>query len=71
MSKRDELLAAIIAEPGNRTARQVYADLLQQEGDPRGEFIATQLARSALKTRAGAKALLAREDEILKKHKKK
>jgi uncharacterized protein (TIGR02996 family) len=71
MSKRDDLLAAIIAEPGNRTARQVYADLLQQEGDPRGEFIATQLARSALKTRAGAKALLTREDEILKKHKKK
>jgi uncharacterized protein (TIGR02996 family) len=71
MSKRDELLAAIIAEPGNRTARQVYADLLQQEGDARGEFIATQLARSALKTRAGAKALITREDEILKKHKKK
>lgn len=42
-----------------------------QAADRRGEFIATQLARSALKTRAGAKALLAREDEALKKHKKK
>ena len=61
---RAELLAAIIADPDNRAARQVYADLLQQEGDPRGEFIATQLARSALKTRTGAKALLAREEEI-------
>jgi len=68
---RSELLAAILADPDSRAARQVYADLLQQEGDPRGEFIATQLARSVLKTRAGVKALLAREDEILKKHKKK
>lgn len=68
---RDDLLAAIITDPDNRAARQVYSDLLQQEGDPRGELIATQLARSALKTRAGAKALLTREDELLKKHKKK
>ena len=68
---RSELLAAILADPDDRAARQVYADLLQTEGDPRGELIATQLARSALKTRAGMKALLAREDEILKKHKKK
>ena len=68
---RSELLAAILADPDDRAARQIYADLLQHEGDPRGEFIATQLARSALKTRAGAKALLEREDEALKKHKKK
>jgi uncharacterized protein (TIGR02996 family) len=68
---REDLLAAIVADPDNRAARQVYADLLQQEGDPRGELIAAQLARSALKTRAGAKALLAREEAILKTHKKK
>jgi uncharacterized protein (TIGR02996 family) len=71
MSTRSVLLAAIIADPDSRAARQVYADLLQEEGDPRGDFIATQLARSALKTRAGVKALLAREEELLKKHRKK
>jgi uncharacterized protein (TIGR02996 family) len=68
---REDLLAAIIADPDSRAARQVYADLLMQEGDARGDFITTQLARSALKTRAGAKAFLTREDELLKKHKKK
>jgi uncharacterized protein (TIGR02996 family) len=40
----DELLAAIYADPHDDNARAVYADLLQQRGDPRGEFIALQLA---------------------------
>jgi uncharacterized protein (TIGR02996 family) len=41
------LLAAIRADPDDLTPRFVYADLLQQRGDPRGELIALQLgARS-------------------------
>lgn len=40
----DELLAAIYADPDDDHPRAVYADLLQQRGDPRGEFIALQLA---------------------------
>jgi uncharacterized protein (TIGR02996 family) len=39
-----ELLAAIYADPGDDAARAVYADWLQERGDPRGELIAMQLA---------------------------
>lgn len=38
------LLAAIYDDPDDDTARSVYADYLQEKGDPRGEFIALQLA---------------------------
>ena len=37
----------IYAEPDNDDARLVYADYLQERGDPRGEFIALQYARDA------------------------
>ena len=40
------LLAAIHRDPDDLAARAVYADLLQELGDPRGEYIALQL-RSA------------------------
>ncbi|HVI01352.1 MAG TPA: TIGR02996 domain-containing protein [Enhygromyxa sp.] len=39
-----ELLAAIVEAPGDLARRQVYADYLLSIGDPRGEFIALQLA---------------------------
>ncbi len=39
-----ELLAAVQAEPHELAHRQVYADFLLERGDPRGEFIALQLA---------------------------
>lgn len=39
-----ELLAAILADPHELGHRQVYADYLLAGGDPRGEFIALQLA---------------------------
>lgn len=38
------LLAQIIESPGDLVLRQVYADLLLDRGDPRGELIALQLA---------------------------
>lgn len=38
------LLAEIYAHPDDDAARSVYADYLQDKGDPRGEFIALQLA---------------------------
>ncbi len=41
-----ELLAAIYAAPADDAPRAVYADWLQQRGDPRGEFIALQLLRA-------------------------
>lgn len=41
-STREELYARVVANPRSVEARLVYADLLQAEGDPRGEFIALQ-----------------------------
>ena len=43
---RDEqaLLAAIHANPADDAPRHVLADVLQEKGDPRGQFIALQLA---------------------------
>ncbi len=41
-----ELLAAIYADPDADAPRLVYADWLAALGDPRGEFISLQLARS-------------------------
>jgi uncharacterized protein (TIGR02996 family) len=40
-----QLLAAVYADPSDRNARSVYADWLIAQNDPRGEFIALQLAR--------------------------
>ncbi len=39
-----ELEAAITADPDDASAWQVYADWLQEQGDPRGEAIAFELA---------------------------
>jgi uncharacterized protein (TIGR02996 family) len=42
-----EALAAIYADPARDEPRSVYADWLVERGDPRGEFIALQLARKS------------------------
>jgi uncharacterized protein (TIGR02996 family) len=42
-STRDNLLAAIYATPHDDAPRLVYADMLTEAGDPRGEFITLQL----------------------------
>jgi uncharacterized protein (TIGR02996 family) len=55
VSKRADLFAAVYAEPDSDEPRVVLADHLMDEGDPRGEFIAKQLAGDD----AGAEALLA------------
>ncbi len=61
----DALLAAIYASPADDAPRGVYADWLTAHGDPRGEFIALQLARAAgTLTPAGAR----REHALLMKH---
>jgi len=43
---RDELLAAVYAAPDDDAPRLVLADVLQEAGDPRGEFIALQCRRA-------------------------
>jgi uncharacterized protein (TIGR02996 family) len=42
--RADGLLEAIIADPDSDDARRIYADLLVQHNDPRGEFILVDLA---------------------------
>ena len=47
MTTEHDLLQAILdAEPDDAELRLIYADLLQQRGDPRGELIAMQVART-------------------------
>jgi uncharacterized protein (TIGR02996 family) len=58
-----EHLAAIHADPADLAARAVFADWLQERGDPRGEFIALQLARVA-----GQPGDPARERKLLADH---
>ena len=54
------LLAAIYASPADDTPRLIYADWLQERGDPRGELIALQLGGTKTK----------REAQLLVQHKK-
>ena len=42
MSPDDAFLADIIENPDNDFPRLVYADWLEEQGDPRGEFIHAQ-----------------------------
>jgi uncharacterized protein (TIGR02996 family) len=48
VSHAADLLAAIIADPTDLARRQVYADLLEAEGDPRGTFISQQCRLSTM-----------------------
>jgi uncharacterized protein (TIGR02996 family) len=57
------LLDAIYADPASDEARLVYADHLQERGDPRGELITLQIERA----RAG-KPATAREKELLRRY---
>lgn len=59
------LLEAVYEEPGDDERRAVYADALQELGDPRGELIALQLARGIGGRRSR------RERDLLAQHEKK
>ncbi|MFO0810388.1 MAG: TIGR02996 domain-containing protein [Gemmataceae bacterium] len=68
MTRDDEaFLAAILAHPDDDLPRLVYADWLDDRGDPRGEFIRLEieLERDLLRYDAAAKARLARIHELL------
>lgn len=60
----ESLRAQIVATPEDDAPRQVFADLLNERGDPRGEFIALQLQLA----RRHDAALSSRADELLKSH---
>ena len=59
-----ELEAAILADPEAVAPYSVYADWLEQQGDPRGELIHVQLARE----NDPDPALVEREGELLAEH---
>jgi uncharacterized protein (TIGR02996 family) len=44
MSDHDAFLQEILAHPDDDTPRLIYADWLEERGDPRGEFIRVQCA---------------------------
>jgi uncharacterized protein (TIGR02996 family) len=58
-------LAAIWAAPDDDDVRQVYADWLQEQGRPHGEFIVLQLVRANGKPSAEA---IRRENQLVKEH---
>ena len=79
----DDFLKEIWAAPGDDGPREVFADWLQERDDPRGEFIALQLARARKRVRTGRIAgggtirvaepdvkALTRERALLAKHQK-
>jgi uncharacterized protein (TIGR02996 family) len=48
MPQHDDFLRAILADPDEDAPRLVYADWLDEHGDPRGEFIRVQIERARL-----------------------
>ena len=66
-AQNSELEEALVNNPDDGDAFQVYGDWLQAQGDPRGELCAVQ---AGLKREPGNKELAAREKAILEKHDK-
>jgi uncharacterized protein (TIGR02996 family) len=68
-SLREALEAALAEDPDDLAAHMAYADHLQEEGDPRGEFIRVQLALEDESVPAAQrKRLRQRERELLDAH---
>jgi uncharacterized protein (TIGR02996 family) len=68
-SLRDALEAAVEANPDDLAAHSALADYLQEHGDPRGEFIAIQLAlEDPTRSAAERKKLQQREQLLLDAH---
>ncbi len=60
---------ALFDDPGDLAAHAAYADLLSEKGDPRGEFIQTQLAlEDPSRPAAERKKLQTREAKLLAEH---
>lgn len=68
MTEHDEFVQEIRAAPRDITPRLIYADYLEESGDPRGEFIRIQCELSELPTGDAARLpLKERELELLGK----
>jgi uncharacterized protein (TIGR02996 family) len=70
MTHDDAFLRAIIENPDDDSLRLVYADYLDERGDPRGEFIRVQIALAGLPDNDPRRGELeARERQLLEEHK--
>jgi uncharacterized protein (TIGR02996 family) len=68
-SLRDALEAALVENPDDFAAHMAYADYLQEQGDPRGEFIQVQLAlEDTARPAKERKELAEREAQLLAEH---
>jgi len=68
-SLRDALEAALVEDPDDLATHRAYADYLQEQGDPRGEFIQVQLAlEDPERTAEERQELQRRERELLTEH---
>lgn len=65
MMREEELLALVLAAPDDDAPRAVLADHWQEEGDPRGRFVALQLQPSAKNDKAARAMLREHEEEWL------
>jgi uncharacterized protein (TIGR02996 family) len=66
---QQSLEAALVEDPDDLAAHSAYADYLQEQGDPRGEFIQVQLALEDAKRPARERTQLRkRESELLRQH---
>lgn len=64
-----QLLEAVLESPESDEPRQVYADVLQERGDPRGEFIAVQMELARVDLQEPRRLeLQAREVSLLSQH---
>ncbi|HEY7155909.1 MAG TPA: TIGR02996 domain-containing protein [Gemmataceae bacterium] len=71
-SLRDALEAALVEDPDDLATHRAYADYLQEQGDPRGEFIQVQLAlEDPQRTAEERRELERRERELLTEHERK
>lgn len=64
MADEEEFLRAIRRDPDDDTLRLVFADLLEEQGDPRAELIRAQLELADHRN-SGDEALKARERELV------
>jgi uncharacterized protein (TIGR02996 family) len=68
-SLREALEQALVENPDDIAAHMAYADYLQEQGDPRGEFIQVQLAlEDPNRSAKERKNLQQREAKLLKAH---
>jgi uncharacterized protein (TIGR02996 family) len=69
-ARGDDLLQAILDDPDSDDARRVYADLLSQHNDARGEFILLELALDGSLSIRKRAQLAPRRAELYKAHAK-